>query len=280
MAQQVDLVVAVDDGSPRPDPEVFERLSKVATVVRLDANSGIASALNAGITHARQVASPDWILTLDQDSEIDQGFVEKALETARRAEKAGLRVGAVTPESHNGRLIDMLKAKDEFRDGFDPMQSGTLIRNSAAEHVGLLDEGLFIDAVDSEYTARLRQNGYRVIAGAGCNISHSVGESRPMRVLGRRVRIAGNEMNVYYHSPFRVYYISRNSIRLTRKYLLSEPSWIAKRLMLETAFHAIRFAFGPNRTKLFQAFIRGTMDGVCGRNGRIPPSVEQRLDPS
>jgi rhamnosyltransferase len=278
LAGQVELVVAVDDGSPQADPTVLDGLSRVATLVRLPANSGIAVALNTGITHAREAIEPDWLLTLDQDSELDEGFVARALETARRAQTAGLRVGAVTPESHNGRRIDMLRAKDEFRDGFDPMQSGTLISNAAAEHIGLLEEGLFIDAVDSEYTARLRRAGYRVIAGEGCNITHSVGQSRPMRVLGRRVRIGGNDLNVYYHSPFRVYYISRNSIRLTRKYLLSQPGWIAKRLMLETAFHGIRFVFGPNRRKLLLAFLSGTADGLCGRKGRIPAGVEKRIN--
>ena len=280
LAREVSLVVAVDDGSSNPDPAIFEQLEKSSTVIRLPDNAGIAAALNTGITAARDAIHADWYLTLDQDSELDEGFVAAALSTARRAEEAGLKVGAVTPESHNGRRIDMLPRRDEFSDGFDPMQSGTLFSRQAIDHVGLLEVGLFIDAVDSEYTARLRQEGYRVLAGEGCNISHSVGNARPMTVFGRRVRLAGNEMNVYYHAPFRVYYISRNSIRLTRKYLLSEPGWIAKRLALETAFHAIRFTFGPHRKKLFRAFLAGTADGLRGRDGRIPGPVEQKINAS
>ena len=276
---QVDRVVVVDDGSPAPDESVLAALGEVADVVRLGENRGIAAALNAGIAHARSSSDPSWLLTLDQDSEIGGGFVANALATAARASASGVRVGAVTPESHNGFPIDMMRPQGGFREGFDPMQSGTLISSSAIDRAGLLDEGLFIDAVDSEYTARLRQHGYRVLAGEGCDLAHTLGQARPMTVLGRRVKLAGRELNIYYHAPFRVYYMARNSIRLSRKYLLSQPAWIGKRVALETAFHLIRFFFGPHRLSFIKAFVLGTRDGLLGRSGRIPDDVKARLVP-
>ena len=274
---QVDAVVVVDDGSPAPDEGVLVALGEVADVVRLGENKGIAAALNAGIVHARRTSDPAWLLTLDQDSEIGSDFVVRALATARRASGSGIRVGAVTPESHNGVLIDMMRPQDGFREGFDPMQSGTLISAAALDEAGLLDEALFIDAVDSEYTARLRQRGYRVIAGEGCDLSHTLGQARPMKILGWRVKLAGRELNVYYHAPFRVYYMARNSIRLTRKYMLGQPAWIGKRVALETIFHLIRFTFGPHRLTFLKAFILGTRDGIRGRTGRIPEDVRAQL---
>ena len=278
LQQQVDDVVVVDDGSPSPDEATFVQLADVAQVIRLGENKGIAAALNAGIQHARTLGDPAWVMTLDQDSEIRTGFVENALETAERAKRAGIRVGAVTPESHNGSPIDMLPEKDGFREGFDPMQSGTLICANALDHVGLLDESLFIDAVDSEFTARLRQHHYRLIAGEGCDLSHTLGQARPMKILGRRVKIAGHELNVYYHSPFRVYYMARNSVRLTRKYLLGQPTWIFKRLALESIFHLIRITFGPHRMAMLKALVLGTRDGLLGRQGRIPAAIQDKLN--
>lgn len=277
LQRQVANVVVVDDGSPTPDEATFESLADIAQVIRLTENEGIAAALNAGIQHARSLWDPAWVLTLDQDSEISVSFVENALNTAERAKQAGIKVGAVTPETHNGARIDMLPDKDGFGEGFDPMQSGTLIAASALDHVGLLDESLFIDAVDSEFTARLRQHGYRLITGEGCDLSHTLGEARPMKILGFRVKIAGRELNVYYHAPFRVYYMARNSIRLTRKYLLSQPTWIFKRVALESIFHLIRITYGPNRVALLKAVVLGTRDGLLGRQGRIPLSVQDKL---
>jgi rhamnosyltransferase len=278
LQQQVDEVVVVDDGSPSPDESTFVQLADVAQVIRLGENKGIAAALNVGIRHARTLGDPAWVMTLDQDSEIGTGFVESALETAKRARRAGIRVGAVTPETHNGALIDMLPEKDGFREGFDPMQSGTLISASVLDHVGLLDESLFIDAVDSEFTARLRQQHYRLVAGEGCDLSHTLGQARPMKILGRRIKIAGRELNVYYHAPFRVYYMARNSVRLTRKYLLGQPTWIFKRLALESIFHLIRISFGPHRMALLKALVLGTRDGVLGRKGRIPAAIRDKLN--
>jgi rhamnosyltransferase len=278
LQQEVDDVVVVDDGSPSPDEATFVQLADIAQVIRLGENKGIAAALNAGIQHARTLGDPTWVMTLDQDSEIRIGFVENALETAVRAKRAGIRVGAVTPESHNGSPIDMLPEKDGFREGFDPMQSGTLISASALDHVGLLDESLFIDAVDSEFTARLRQHRYRLIAGEGCDLLHTLGQARAMKILGRRVKIAGRELNVYYHAPFRVYYMARNSVRLTRKYLLGQPTWIFKRLALESIFHLIRITFGPHRMAMLKALVFGTRDGLLGRQGRIPAAIQDKLN--
>lgn len=277
LQQQVDYAVVVDDGSPSPDEATFTKLADVAQVIRLGENKGIAAALNAGIRHARAIGDPAWLMTLDQDSEIGTGFVEKALQAAEQAKRAGIRVGAITPESHNGAPIDMLPEKGGFREGFDPMQSGTLISASALDHVGLLDESLFIDAVDSEFTARLRQRRYRLIAGEGCDLSHTLGQARPMKILGRRIKIAGRELNVYYHAPFRVYYMARNSVRLTRKYLLRQPAWILKRVALESIFHLIRISFGPHRMTMLRAVVLGIRDGLLGRKGRIPATVKDKL---
>jgi rhamnosyltransferase len=278
LQQQVGYVVVVDDGSPSPDEATFEQLAGVAQVIRLGENKGIAAALNAGIQHARTLGDPGWVMTLDQDSEISTGFVENALATAERAKQAGIRVGAVTPESHNGSPIAMLPENDGFRQGFDPMQSGTLISAKALDHVGLLEESLFIDGVDSEFTARLRQQHYRLIAGEGCDLSHTLGQARPMKILGRRVKVAGREINVYYHAPFRVYYMARNSVRLTRKYLLGQPAWIFKRLALEGIFHLIRITFGPHRLAMLKALVLGTRDGLLGRQGRIPAAIQDKLN--
>jgi rhamnosyltransferase len=278
LQRQVDDVVVVDDGSPSPDEATFVQLADIAEVIRLGENRGIAAALNAGIQHARTLRDPAWLMTLDQDSEISTGFVENALETAKRARRAGVSVGAVTPESHNGSPIAMLPENDGFRQGFDPMQSGTLISARVLDHVGLLDESLFIDGVDSEFTARLRQYHYRLIAGEGCDLAHTLGQARPMKILGRRVKIAGRELNVYYHAPFRVYYMARNSVRLTRMYLLGQPAWIFKRLALEGIFHLIRITFGPHRIAMLKALVLGTRDGWLGRQGRIPSTVQDKLN--
>ena len=96
---QVDAVVVVDDGSPRDPARILAELETMGCrVVRLAENSGIAAALNAGITAALTAAAkPDYILTMDQDSLLDAGYVDALLAAAAAAGNAGVPVGMVAP---------------------------------------------------------------------------------------------------------------------------------------------------------------------------------------
>lgn len=278
LAEAVDLVVVVDDGSSKDPSTVLDGVRAAgAEVVELGTNSGIAAALNAGIRCAAARINPNWFITLDQDSELDEGFVPAALATADAARAAGVDLGFVCPESHNNVPVLLRDPDTAFPECFDPMQSGSVIPASTFERVGLLDEALFIDAVDSDFTARVRQHGMRTVIGRGCNITHTVGEARPMKFLGWHVRIPGKKMYVYYHAPFRVYYIARNSIALTKRYFLSGPRWILKRLSIECVSHAVRFLYGPHRRQHLIAFLYGTRDGLLGRFGKMDPRIAEKI---
>ncbi|MFP5368043.1 MAG: glycosyltransferase, partial [Actinomycetes bacterium] len=63
-------VVVVDDGSPQETSPILEQLAAMGCqVVRLEQNSGIATALNTGITVALGgTPKPEYVLTMDQDS--------------------------------------------------------------------------------------------------------------------------------------------------------------------------------------------------------------------
>lgn len=277
LMEQVDRVTVVDDGSTRDVAGVLDAVRDCgATVVRLDRNSGIAAALNAGIRSELAAGSVQWILTMDQDSRLGPGYVENGLGTAASSTDPAT-VGMVSAESHNGAGVKLHAAASSEREVFDPMQSGSIIRVEAFRKAGLLDEGLFIDCVDSEFNARLRGHGYRLLAGQGCDLIHSLGESRPMRILGWHAAIGTKKLSVYYHAPFRVYYMSRNNLVLAKRYALTQPRWVLSRLFLEVQSHVVRFTYGPKRRQHLLAFIAGTRDGILNRMGRINPDLEARL---
>lgn len=277
LMEQVDRVTVVDDGSTRDVTSVLESLKATgATVIRLKRNSGIAAALNAGIRSELAVGNVQWIMTMDQDSRLAPGYVDHALRTASSS-KVPETVGMVSAESHNGARVKGFNGNQDEPEVFDPMQSGSLIRTVAFEETGLLDEDLFIDCVDSEFNARLRNHGYRLLAGGGCDLLHSLGESRPMRILGWHAAVGTKKLSVYYHAPFRVYYMSRNSLVLAKRYARTQPRWVAQRLFLEVQSHTIRFAYGPRRRQHLLAFLHGSFDGLTNRLGRIDTQLERRL---
>jgi rhamnosyltransferase len=278
LAEQFDHVVIVDDGSPA---EFAGRLDAIEStgvrVLRRPKNAGIAASLNAGIRSAEESWHPDFFVTFDQDSVPAEGYAERALATYRQARAAGRRVGFVVASSYSGHQVHTRGEVAGCAVAFDPMQSGFVIARETIEAIGPLDEGLVIDGVDSEYTARARAAGLDVLVGAGCDILHQLGRRDPARFFGRPLRVLGHEISYNYHSPQRVYYIARNGTTLTRRYLLKDPSWVLRRLGEETKAHLLRLAFSPNRRAIAAAMAAGYRDSFRGRAGLIPPALSRRL---
>lgn len=272
-------VLVVDDGSTL-DPAVILRTLEEdgITVIRLPRNSGIATALNEGIRRARALWEPDWILTMDQDSTLDDSYTRNALRTAQDVLAMGMHPGLVSPESHNGKPVKVLNGSDRPVQAFDPMQSGCLIPVSVLDEVGLFDESLFIDCVDTDFNLRIRAAGYSTPVGVGCNIKHSLGETRPMTLMGRPVRVGGRDLQILYHSPVRVYYITRNIWVMVRRYFSSNPVWMMRRLWMEIESNLVRLAFGPRRAKFGYAWLIGIRDAVALDLGQIRPRDQAKLN--
>lgn len=274
---QIEHVVVVDDGSSNDVSEILAQAEqKGATVLRQARNSGIAAALNAGIRHVRKEWDPAWIMTMDQDSELTPGYVRKALACASSTSEQPGSIGAVSAESHNTRSLPTVIIRGR-REVLDPMQSGTLYRSEIFERVGYFDEGLFIDCVDSDYNARIRNAGYHIAIGRGADLTHSLGRSRPMLLLGWHAHIGSKPLFVYEHQPFRVYYITRNILTIAKRYSFTQPSWVARRLLMEVESNAVRLVFGPRRGLSAAAILRGAADFAAGRTGPMPEDVARSL---
>jgi rhamnosyltransferase len=271
-------VLVVDDGSSQDASSILQALEEDGvTVVRQPLNSGIANALNRGIKHARTLWEPDWILTLDQDSTLGDNYVKNALQSVQNAAAKGMRIGLVSPESHNARPVKTLNRSDDIVQAFDPMQSGCLIPVIVLDEVGLFDESLFIDCVDTDFNLRIRAAGYSTPVGVGCDIQHSLGESRPMTIMGRHLRVAGEELQIIHHSPVRVYYITRNIWVMVVRYFSTNRIWMSRRLWMEVESNIVRLAFGPQRTRFLRAWLTGIRDAVGGHSGRIRPEDAAKL---
>lgn len=277
LLEQTPHVVVVDDGSTRPRPDLLESLSACgAAIIRLEANSGIASALNHGIKHARTLWDDSWIMTMDQDSRLGSSYVDLAL-SALVHHPSSANVAMICAETHNGRPLPTMLGPSGA-EVFDPMQSGTLFNAAVFDDIGYFDEDLFIDCVDTEFTARVRCSGRVTALAPGCDLEHSLGRSWRLTFLGRPVSLLGRPIYVYEHAPFRVYYITRNSITVARRYFRRVPSWVARRLFMEVQSLVLRFCFGANKLANLNATIRGFIDGWRGKLGPINGNYQRKLD--
>lgn len=220
--QQVDHVVVVDNGSGAEMLRWIGARDNVSMLL-LDSNRGIAFAQNRGIDRCRALGASH-VLLLDQDSVADEGMVGQLLAALDALNKEGRRVGAVGPGWIDGRA-DVLPRFTVFRRarylqieapaGARAVEcdmliaSGTLIPVSTLDVVGSMNEGLFIDKVDTEWSLRVRAAGLGLYGVPAAHLHHRIGES-VLTVNWWR----GKRLSV--HKPFRYYYMVRNSVLLQR----------------------------------------------------------------
>jgi rhamnosyltransferase len=267
---QVEGIVVVDNGSMEGNRQNVIDLCRQAALkmVTLSTNQGLASALNVGISLALSEGSTD-VLLLDHDSVPESGMVA-AMAAAKEAltvkgERVGAlgarmidaRTGSAAPfvrfgalgleRTHCGDSVDQAIPADML------CTSGSLISASVLKIVGLMDGALFVDHVDTDWCLRASAAGFRLFGVCGAGLSHRLGDE----IVHITFPVA---RSIHVHSPLRIYYFVRNSLRL-----YSQPyapwRWIvpdAVRLLRLVIFYCV---FIPKRREYFGAVWRGVRDG-------------------
>ena len=179
MSRQAPLMV-VDDGSPETSATTLEEISRIpdVTLVRLVANRGIATALNVGIAAAIAVGATD-VVTFDQDSLPVSDHVERVIAVLA----CDPRAGVVGPGAVEGTTTARTVAGARGPVPVDELiQSGAGFRVSTYHSLGPLDEGLFIDGVDSDYCLQLSLPGCWCLLSPTWPCRTAWGTDRPARV--------------------------------------------------------------------------------------------------
>ncbi|ABK04064.1 glycosyl transferase, family 2 [Arthrobacter sp. FB24] len=267
---QVGHVVVVDDGSSRDPAPVLRQLQDLGcTVERLAENSGIASALNAGIAVALSSGNrPAFILTMDQDSLLEGGYVSALEEAARAAEQAGVRVGMVAPASIRGLPTRRAGIVNGVQLGGEPIQSGLLLPVPVIEELGPFQSDLFIDGVDTEYFLRTQAAGFKTVIAPQAALGHSLGTMTQARIFGTDLALRGRPIKVRTAASWRYYYLFRNRILLAAKYGRQHPWWAVKGFLADYRHLAIVTLLAPRRLERLSSAVAGVVDGLAGRAGR------------
>lgn len=269
VAPQVASVVVVDNATPGLDLPAGG-----AVLLRQRSNVGLARAQNIGIEWAREHGHSH-VLLFDQDSVPGPQMVSTLLSAHAELSRTG-RVGAVGPRFHDpreGRDAPFVKvafpmSRKLWCDAATPyvqadflISSGVLIPMAVLDDVGGMDDGLFIDNVDMEWSFRVRSRGYALFGVCAATMLHHLGDAR-RPVLGGRA-------HVVTHGPVRLYFIMRNRVTLYR--LRHTPRvWIAQDLPRVLAkFLIFSVLVGP-RGRNVRYMLRGLADGVRGRSGACP----------
>jgi rhamnosyltransferase len=274
---QTASVTIVDDGSTADVAEILDACAAAGCqIVLLGHNSGIAAALNAGVDTAFEgTPTADFVLTLDQDSTLQGDYVARAVAAFEAATVAGVRVGLVAPHSVEGLPSRVAEVRNGVVLGLEPIQSGLVIPRVIWQSAGPLRAGLFIDSVDTEYFMRLADAGFETVLAPGTHLGHSLGNRFHPTVFGSRLRFGGRDIALVRSAPFRYYYIARNRVLMNRAFGARHRAWCLRETLLDTRHFAIVLAFSQNRAVLARLIVAGWRDGVRGRQGRMPQSLER-----
>ena len=129
------------------------------------------------------------------------------------------------------------------------------------DKVGLMEEGLFIDQVDTEWCLRARAAGYRVFGACGAVLDHRLGDSSNRLWFGRWRRLPR-------HQAFRYYYIFRNTVLLFRRRYVS-VKWITFQLHWLGALFLLYGVLNRHRHGELRMMVKGFADGIRGVTGKL-----------
>jgi rhamnosyltransferase len=259
---QVQGLVVVDNCS---DVDEFDRL-RIAShplnfhLIANKENLGIAEALNEGVRWAMSQSYP-WVLLLDQDSEITDGFVCEMF-AAWKSHPERERVASIHPRYVDpDTRVEVVVPRASDGSPVFPMTSGTLMPTWIFERIGWFASEYFIDIVDWEYVFRIRAAKYRVADCRQAVLLHTPGNPMTVTVLGRRFLST-------HHSAMRRYYIARNSIAFYRKYFFSFPGFVMNSFYRQLHDTVVCLITEENRGRKFWNLLLGTWDGLTGRMGK------------
>jgi rhamnosyltransferase len=277
LVAQTASVTIVDDGSTADVAELLDACAAAGCqVVLLGRNSGIAAALNAGVDAAFEgTPSADFVITLDQDSTLQDDYIERVVSAFEAATVAGVRVGLVAPHSVEGLPSRVAEVRNGVVLGLEPIQSGLVIPRSVWRDAGPFRAALFIDSVDTEYFMRLSDAGFETVLAPGTHLGHSLGGRFHPTIFGRRLRVGGRDIALVRSAPFRYYYLARNRVLMNRAFGARHRAWSVRETLLDARHFAIVLVFSANRAALARLIVAGWRDGVRGRQGRMPDSLER-----
>ncbi|MEX8548402.1 MAG: rhamnosyltransferase [Mucilaginibacter sp.] len=277
LCNQVYCITIVDNGSlditqlkDYLSNKQFE-IKKEFIIVYNDKNIGLGSAQNIGIKAAIENSASD-VLLLDQDSVLKADFVSNIFAARHELLNKKIKVGAIGPVYYNevtqemypitrfwGPFIERIKPSEKPEEASFLIASGCFININVLKEVGLMDEKLFIDCIDVDWSFRARAMGYKLFASPKVMMMHTIGEKR-LNIGGRSIAV---------HSPFRRYYLFRNSVFMVKNKNIP-IGYKIREIVFNTLRLIVYFTVSTERIKYLKYSFNGFKDGIRGVGGECP----------
>lgn len=252
LAPQVGEVIVVDNCSDEDVKNKFLDLSKIknCSVIYLSTNTGIGYAINKGV---KSVRSPEieWVLLMDQDSVPSSDMVNKLL-LSSYANKNAMYVPTISDIGHKKNRLPISVSY--------AITSGSFLAINNYWKVGGLNDKLFIDGVDFDFSFKLRKENFKIIRVPDAYMCHKLGGEKKLRCYLTFHTV---------HKPFRRYYMVRNLVHNVREHGKKFPFFCFKLILAAILSVVSVMVFGPSRIKSLIMMIKGLKDGFIKKFGML-----------
>jgi GT2 family glycosyltransferase len=205
-----DFEIIVIDNASTDDSYEWLKGYKHITFKRLDKNYGFSRAVNEGI----KLAQGEYILLLNNDTELCEGFLERSLETLLKDEKI-FSISSQMIQYRNKKLIDDAgdgytilgwgykrgdgKSIAQFNKNkkvFSSCAGAALYRKAILEEIGYFDENFFAYMEDVDISYRAMIYGYKNVYCPDAKVYHIGSATSGSKYNDFKVRLAARN-NIY-----------------------------------------------------------------------------------
>ena len=220
--------------------QTLQKKNLIQELILNNENKGIAKALNQGLL--KLPSKIKYILLLDQDTAIAPNLINKhlydfeQLTDPKKLACGWAFVNKVNPKPYfikYGYFSRKFFAKTGIHVVDTIITSGMLIDRQKINKVGVFNENLFMDFVDTEWCMRAKSKGFTIYGNFDVQVpAHPIG-GEPLSILGFKFPL---------HSPQRHYYMAHN--------------WV--KILFQSGL-GLKFKFHESLQMLFKFFIYSTV---------------------
>lgn len=274
--------IVIDNGSTDGTTRAVSDRFPDTVLVRSEENIGASGGNNLGMRRAQELGA-DYVLVLNNDTEVDPGLVEALVAEAERRPDAGALCPLIyyddPPDTiwyagaeydprkgYNGRLTGYRETDtgqySSVREITHALTGAMLVPRQVLEDVGLLDDALFIHIDDTEWSLRMQRAGYRIYYVPTAKLWHKISAA------------CGGE-----DSPTVCYYAMRNTLEVNSRYAPLRGLPALRRYLVTVAAHLAHARKGSDPLGNARAVVEGWRDYHRGRLGQRGRTVPRQASP-
>jgi GT2 family glycosyltransferase len=216
----------VDNGSPTKSPDIIRENYPEVQLIISEKNLGFAGGNNIALKQAKG----DYVLLLNNDTEVRPDFLDSLVDLIESDEKIGIvsskilyfyednviqyaGTSPINPITSRGRHYGNKEIDNgqfnEVTETYYPHGACMMIRKNVLDELGLLYEGYFLYYEEYDFTERVRQAGYKIYFQPNSSILHK------------------ESISTGKNSTLKTYYMNRNRLLFLRRNIKGMTFYLA-----------------------------------------------------